>query len=310
MRDREAQTDDRATAARLLGRVEARFGREWRRLAAFAAVPFILTPELVHYLRCRFLPGVPWIAEADLLLSDLCETVGHEQYALLPAARAVLLSELQEREGEARLAETAGLLLHYLEEIRRLAPQRLWRELETQQWGAMVYLDDERRTAAAEGIAEGVRSAIEAIARSGASRSALAELERLHEITHRLEPQLARFPELLENARILGRLIDDPYRFNADSLRRLLEQESRVVQIGRALLPNLKSLEADPTSDGDPAIAPSSTIWALIAAANETEQKSVQNTLERAGIPSERLFTATGGARLLHDTDLIGSLSQ
>ncbi|NER83630.1 MAG: formylglycine-generating enzyme family protein, partial [Leptolyngbya sp. SIO1D8] len=51
-----------------------RFGNEsYRSLAYHAALPLVLTPELVHYLRIQFLreDNVPWEAEVDLLLSDL-----------------------------------------------------------------------------------------------------------------------------------------------------------------------------------------------------------------------------------------------
>jgi len=44
------------------------FDDSYLALACHAALPLTLTPELVNYLRNRFMPGeVPWVAEADLL---------------------------------------------------------------------------------------------------------------------------------------------------------------------------------------------------------------------------------------------------
>ena len=44
----------------------------------YAALPLILTPELLNYLRNHFLRDkVPWVAEVDLLLSELCRPVGY-----------------------------------------------------------------------------------------------------------------------------------------------------------------------------------------------------------------------------------------
>ncbi len=54
-----------------------RFDESYGLLAYHAALPLVLTPELVNYLRNEFLRGeqVPWVAEVDLLLSDLCSQV-------------------------------------------------------------------------------------------------------------------------------------------------------------------------------------------------------------------------------------------
>ena len=55
------------------------FEPSYERLLWYAAVPIVLTPELVGYLRSQFLPLLPWVAEADLLLSELCREVGYER---------------------------------------------------------------------------------------------------------------------------------------------------------------------------------------------------------------------------------------
>jgi len=72
------------------------FGKEYRTLASYAALPLILTPDLLHFLRMRFLPDklpdskLSYVAEADLLLSDLCKEecakhkIGVDQRRRLP----------------------------------------------------------------------------------------------------------------------------------------------------------------------------------------------------------------------------------
>src|SRR5262245_26360248 len=74
-----------------------RFGKACRLLASYAALPLVLTPDLLHYLRTKFLRDeVPYVAEADLLLSSLCEQVGYEQYMMDSAVRAYLIAEMRQ----------------------------------------------------------------------------------------------------------------------------------------------------------------------------------------------------------------------
>ena len=127
-------------------RFVSRFGPGYRRLARHAALPLVLTPELLHYLRNAFLRGqVPWVAEADLLLSDLCEEVGYEQYVMQPAVRARLITELRaEPDGPERLKEVARLLLQYLRRLERAGAGPGRDALLVQQWSALAYLDSDR----------------------------------------------------------------------------------------------------------------------------------------------------------------------
>ena len=62
-------------------------------LLYYAALPLILTPELLHYLRHEFTPTTPWIAEVDILLAEsLCRQYStYEQYLLHADIRAWLL---------------------------------------------------------------------------------------------------------------------------------------------------------------------------------------------------------------------------
>ena len=87
------QITDEMIAQNKVERFVSRFESSYHFLACHAALPLVLTPELVNYLRVQFLKseGVPWIAEADLLLSDLCRPVGYELYVMDEAVRAYLL---------------------------------------------------------------------------------------------------------------------------------------------------------------------------------------------------------------------------
>ena len=107
--------NDKALAQHAVDRFVRRFGNpSYRDLAYYAALPFILTPELLNYLRHAFLrglnPPLPWVAEADLLLSDLCSQVGHEQFAMKQVIRDYLMTQMRQRLGSKRLEEVARLL--------------------------------------------------------------------------------------------------------------------------------------------------------------------------------------------------------
>src|ERR687885_37611 len=89
---------ERERARQAVERFVWRFDESYRLLAYHAALPLVLTPELVNYLRNEFLRGenVPWVAEVDLLLSELCSQVGYELYAMDTHVRAYLLEQMEQ----------------------------------------------------------------------------------------------------------------------------------------------------------------------------------------------------------------------
>jgi hypothetical protein len=189
-----------------------RFDESYRLLAFHAALPLVLTPELLSYLRSQFLRGqVPWVAEADLLLStDLCRQVGYEQYALEPPVRAYLIGEMRQHPelGVGRMQAVARRLIDYVRHQALANPTLGEANVRAQEWSAMVFLDDERRRAS-QAIAEAFREAAPA-APGVTSRSDRAELARLVKITQALAPELGDYPELIEFAEGLGRMLADP----------------------------------------------------------------------------------------------------
>jgi len=130
-------------------RIEAfrqRFGDGHVYLACHAALPLALTPDLLYSLWANFQRDtdgeaieIPWIAVADLMLSNLCKEVGNELYEMDQPIRDDLLSQLQSdpRFGLERVRELADFVMAYVEQqldspdldVRDLATGQKWRAL-------------------------------------------------------------------------------------------------------------------------------------------------------------------------------------
>lgn len=139
-----------------------RFGEPHTRLALHAALPLGLTPELVHLLRVNFTPDVPWIAEADLLLSPLCREVGGGAYQMDPPVQELLVNELQRDPefGPSRVVAIAEFLLAYTRQLMREAGRpEVWDFLVAQQWAALAYV---RPREAAKALASALRQELDA----------------------------------------------------------------------------------------------------------------------------------------------------
>lgn len=166
-------------------------------LLYYAALPLVLTPELLGYLHSHFLRDrrVPWEAQADLLLSSLCHQVGYEQYVMQPDVRRYLLGEMQRRLGPGPRQQVSRLLIQYLQHLARtnpwLDPTSLW----TQRMAAMVYLDDQRGAA--------VREITDAFRRMRDP----SQLQNLVQLVANLAPNLDAYVEFVAYAREVGRLL-------------------------------------------------------------------------------------------------------
>nr|WP_211178751.1 formylglycine-generating enzyme family protein [Brasilonema octagenarum] len=192
-------------------------------MAYHAALPLVLTPELVNYLRNEFLRGeqVLWVAEVDLLLSDLCSQVGYELYAMDTHVRAYLLEEMKQECGEQRMQEVAQVLISYVSYLSRLNPGRRQQELEAQRWAAMVYLGDEKCQEAAQEIAKRLLETSSGTGSENRSESGIrAELARLTRITQELSPQLQKEPALLEYAKLTQQMLRTPETLTQEELSR------------------------------------------------------------------------------------------
>lgn len=91
-------------------------------VAYHAAFPLTLTTDLVYCLREQFVPECPWHTAADVLLSGLCQPVGHDLYEMEPDTRNQLLQALKEQFGEQRLFDLEDFMVAYIQ--HRLAVEK------------------------------------------------------------------------------------------------------------------------------------------------------------------------------------------
>lgn len=198
-----SQRDEQAQ--RRIERFVSRFEPAYYELVCHAALPLVLTPELVSYLRNEFLPGLPWMAEVDLLLSDLCAQVGYELYVMDMDVRAYVLKARSDTFDAARMKEVANLLISYVRYLANNSAQMGARELESQQWAAMVYLSDEAKQQVVDEIVERFQACSRAGGgQVGAELLSRAEMTQLAEITQNFREQLADYPALIEYAALVS----------------------------------------------------------------------------------------------------------
>jgi formylglycine-generating enzyme required for sulfatase activity len=228
--DAQQLTELREQAKQIVDRFVRRFDESYRTLAYHAALPLVLTPELVNYLRNEFLRNeqVPWVAEVDLLLSDLCSQVGYELYAMNTHVRAYLLEQMKNdtRFGKKRMQEVAKVLFSYVSYLSRLNPGKRQQELEAQRLAAMVYSGDDQCKAAAREIAQRLLEVSSSAGSANLTDSGIrAELARLTRITEELSPQLQQEPSLLEFARLVQRLLRTPEEVSPEEINRSYQVE-------------------------------------------------------------------------------------
>ncbi|MBD2463946.1 hypothetical protein H6G89_23370 [Oscillatoria sp. FACHB-1407] len=125
------------------------FGQPHLYLAYHAAFPLALTPDLLYQIWANFQRdiggealNIPWIAVSDLLLSNLCEEVGHGLYEINYTLRACLLSKLQveSRLGSERINQLSNFLLSYIKGQIDSDDPHLREFAKAQKWSALLYL--------------------------------------------------------------------------------------------------------------------------------------------------------------------------
>jgi hypothetical protein len=123
---------------------ERRFGSKHLMLACHAALPLILTPELLNLIHINFLDEeqIPWIAEADFLLSPLCRPIDEGLFEVEPSTREVLLVELENQFGFERPFELAKFLQFYLN--HKSGYKQRSEITSTQRWIAKAYINPDR----------------------------------------------------------------------------------------------------------------------------------------------------------------------
>jgi uncharacterized protein YjbI with pentapeptide repeats len=132
---------------------EKRFRKPHLYLAYHAAFPLALTPDLLYRLWANFqqdihgeLLNIPWEAVADLLLSSLCEEVGHELYEMDSAIRNELLTRLKADEKfynanskQDRIMQLSDFLLEYVDRQLQSDDLDVRDFAEAQHWTALAY---------------------------------------------------------------------------------------------------------------------------------------------------------------------------
>jgi formylglycine-generating enzyme required for sulfatase activity len=242
----------REQAKQAVDRFVWRFDESYRLLAYHAALPLVLTPELVNYLRNQFLRSeqVPWVAEVDLLLSDLCNQVGYELYAMDTHIRAYLLEEMKQYYGDKsdkQMQQVAQVLINYVHYLSRLNPGRRQQELEAQRWAAMVYLGDKECKQAAREIAQRLIETSSGINSKTTDSGVRAELARLARLTEELSPQLEKEPDLLNCAKDVQEYIRNFKRGGLKELYDIRQKLESAIKPSKTLeitgLPEIKTFE-------------------------------------------------------------------
>jgi len=190
------------------------FGEIHLDLACHAALPLVLTSDLLFRIWSNFLTQAPWTAVADILLSNLCREVGYELYEMDLTVRGLLLKQLREDEqyGQKRLRELAAFLADY-------AAQQLYsddpdvRDLaQAQQWTALAYAHPN----------EAARKLSEVLSKHG--RKDAAGLLRVTLLTESLSEPLAAFSQLLMYAHGFSELA-------RSNIKSALEQTRQVSEV-------------------------------------------------------------------------------
>lgn len=212
-------------AERRIESFEKRFGKAHLYLAYHAAFPLALTPDLLYRLWANFqrdisgeVLGIPWIAVADLLLSRLCDEVGHELYEMDLAVRNELLNRFKEDEkfSQQRINELSDFILDYIRQQLNSDDPDIRDFAQAQKWTALAYTQP--RKAARE----------LALALSTAAQNDRDDLLRLASLVETLAEPLSEFEEfqpLLIYARGMASFV----RGNQEDVEAYIKLESAVV---------------------------------------------------------------------------------
>ncbi|MDM8554924.1 PEP/pyruvate-binding domain-containing protein [Desulfococcaceae bacterium HSG7] len=137
---------------------QRRFGEAHLYFAYHAAFPLSLTPDLSYRLWVNFQRDsagnvlrddrgralrIPWIAVADMLLSNLCSEVAHELYEMEQGIRNELLKRLRkdDRFGNYRIKQLVKFLEKYIEDQLHSDDSYVRSFAKSQQWMAMAFIE-------------------------------------------------------------------------------------------------------------------------------------------------------------------------
>jgi formylglycine-generating enzyme required for sulfatase activity len=107
---------------RFIERCEVQYGDDMLNFACHVAFPLTLTTDVVYLLRQEYFPKSSWSIAAELLLSNLCESVGYDLYEMGTPIRRVLLNRLVSEFGEKRVYDLAGWMARYIQHRLSIEP--------------------------------------------------------------------------------------------------------------------------------------------------------------------------------------------
>ncbi len=188
--------------------------QDYSALACHAALPLVLTPELLKFLRHEFLPHLSWVAEVDLLLSKLCAEAAEDLYVMRRDARAYLIGQMRQDPtmGETRIEAVNRLLIDRLNYLARNHPALLSQEWETQRLSAMLYVADQRDNAA-RALSEAIYRCLTGagIGKKTYAPNLKTELARLTGLVREAADNLKEkeYEELVRLAQLTGKILSD-----------------------------------------------------------------------------------------------------
>ena len=184
---------------------ERRFGSKHLMLACHAALPLILTPELVNLIHVNFLgeEQISWVAEVDFLLSSLCRPIDDGLFEVEPSIREVLLVELENQFGFERPFRLAEFLQFYL--VQKSGLKLRSEVVRTQYWISQAYIAPDKLVEELKTILDLTLSNKDNINLSEQVQIANA-LEFLAEPLERTNRQV-QYQYLVNNSRILSHVL-------------------------------------------------------------------------------------------------------
>ncbi|EDX74802.1 ATPase, histidine kinase-, DNA gyrase B-, and HSP90-like domain protein [Coleofasciculus chthonoplastes PCC 7420] len=185
---------------------ERRFGSKHLMLACHAALPLILTPELLNLIHINFLEKeqIPWVAEVDFIISPLCRPIDEGLFEVEPSIREVLLVELENQFGWERPFRLADFLQFYL--MKKSGLKIRSEVVCTQQWIAKAYIDPDRVIEELIDFLESVLSQQEYLLSLSKQIQIINVLEILAEPLERANQQ-TKYKYLVNNSRLLAQSI-------------------------------------------------------------------------------------------------------
>ena len=223
------------------------YGQDYVKLAMHAAVPLRLTPELVHLLRINFVTtstSNPWVLEADLLLSPLCEEVVDGFYQIDSEMRQCLLDALRYEPGMGieRIRRVAAFLATYTWRKLRTEPPREYRDFLLAQYFAGMAYHDPKKTAKI--LATNLKTKLQAGDGQG-------EILRFAALTQALKEPLYQERKLVLYTAGLERWSEGD-NTGVRQMQELLGTEGEPVLIADVELPSLSELLPDQRTNREP----------------------------------------------------------